>query len=351
MKKIFLSLITILIGTMSMQAQDDLVATLNHGSTISTFTGEDALAQAYEAAVDGDVITLSPGVFTGLDMNKAIILRGAGYKPMASNGYMSTQITGAMNITLNPEVSYTFEMEGLDCLYSVGFYGDKLAPVKLSKCYFRGEVEGNGISMNAVSCVFSRLYAENYVSKTGVYKNTTLTCHNCVICYASSEGLYSTNGKIGKIVAYNCIVKQANNSLPYSVFINSIIMSLTGYNQTTPLAETCSADHCIGINSDVDPDIFRNIANPTNVMVEGKGESAYANVFKTLRNISSISLYETFELTDAAAAQYLGDDGKQVGIYGGNNPFNLDSTNPQVTKFAVSSTNENGQLKIRINVE
>lgn len=346
MKKLFLSLMAVLMGTMSMQAQDDLVATLNHGSTISTFTGGDALAQAYEAAVDGDVITLSPGVFTGLDMNKAIILRGAGYKPMASNGYMSTQITGAMNITLNPEVSYTFEIEGLDFLHNVGFYGDKLAPVKLSKCYFRGEVEGNGISMNAVSCVFSQLYAEYHVSKIGVYKNTTLTCHNCVICYASSEGLYSTNGKIGKIVAYNCIVKKDNNSLPYSVFINSIIMS-----DYTPLAETCSADHCIGINGYDDPDIFRNIANPTNVMVEGVRESAYANVFKTLRNISSISLYETFELTDAAVAQYLGDDGKQVGIYGGNNPFNLNSTNPQVTKFSVSSTNENGQLKIKINVE
>ena len=144
----------------------------------------------------------------------------------------------------------------------------------------------------------------------------------------------------------------SSNYLPYSVLINSIIASETGLVSTFPLAETCSVTYCIGINSAYEPDIFKNITNPSNVMVEGKGETAYANVFKTLRYLNNgVSIYETFELTDAAAAQYLGDDGKQVGIYGGNNPFNLDSTNPQVTKFAVSSTNENGQLKVKINVE
>ena len=350
MKKLVLSLIAVLMGTMGIQAQDDLVATLNHGSTISTFTGEDALSQAYAAAVDGDVITLSPGVFTGVDMDKAIILRGAGYKPMASNGYMSTQITGTMKITLNSEASYTFEMEGLDFLHWVAFYGDKQAPVKLSKCYFRGSVEGwGGVSMNAVSCVFSQLYAKNYDERNNIYKNATLTCHNCVICFASSDGLY--DGKIGKIVAYNCILKEGN-SLPYSVLINSIIISQNTSSYHMLLSETCSIDHCIGISSDsFGHDMFQNIANPSNVMVEGQGETAYANVFKTLKYIGNISLYETFELTDEAAAQYLGDDGKQVGIYGGNTPFNLDSTNPQVTKFSVSSTNENGQLKVKINVE
>lgn len=349
MKKMILSLMAVLMGTMSMQAQDDLVATLNHGSTISTFTGEDALSLAYEAAADGDVITLSPGVFVGVDMTKAITLRGAGYKPMASNGYMSTQITGSMDITVNPEASTAFEMEGLDFLNSVYFWGDKLAAVKVSKCFFRGNVQGHGISMNALSCIFIELIAHNYNSNKGGYKNTTLTCHNCVINNACSSGLSDT--KIGKIIAYNCTLKMTSNRLPYSVLINSIIISQTNIGDSYPLLETCSADHCIGINSNFDPNLFQNIANPSNVMVEGTGETAYANVFKTLKNLSNISIYETFELTTTAAAQYLGDDGTQVGIYGGNNPFNLDSTNPQVTKFSVSSTNENGQLKVKINVE
>ena len=348
MKKMILSLMAVLMGTMSMQAQDDLVATLNHGSTLSTFTGEDALSLAYEAAADGDVITLSPGVFVGVDMTKAITLRGAGYKPMASNGYMSTQITGSMDITVNPEASTAFEMEGLDFLNSVYFWGDKLAAVKVSKCFFRGRVQGHGISMNALSCIFIELIAHNYNSNKGGYKNTTLTCHNCVISSASSAGLSDT--KIGKIIAYNCILTYSwGDNIPYSVLINSIIISHANYTYYLP--ETCSVDHCIGINFGSTSNVFYYIVNPSNVMVEGTGETAYTNVFKTLRDISSISIYETFELTTTAAAQYLGDDGTQVGIYGGNSPFNLDSTNPQVTKFSVSSTNENGQLKVKINVE
>ena len=60
---------------------------------------------------------------------------------------------------------------------------------------------------------------------------------------------------------------------------------------------------------------------------------------------------ETFELTETAAATYLGDDGTQVGIYGGTNPFNPTPTNPQVKKFTVNSTTDGDQLKVKINVE
>jgi hypothetical protein len=86
-------------------------------------------------------------------------------------------------------------------------------------------------------------------------------------------------------------------------------------------------------------------------MVDGQGETAYANVFKTLKDVSTSSLYETFELTDVAKTTYLCEDGTQVGIYGGTAPFTLEPTNPQVTKFVVSSTTEGGQLKVKINVE
>lgn len=84
-------------------------------------------------------------------------------------------------------------------------------------------------------------------------------------------------------------------------------------------------------------------------MVDGAGETAYANVFKTYRG--PLSLNETFELTDAAAAKYLGEDGTQVGIYGGTNPFNIIPTNPKVKKFTISSTANNGKLNVKINVE
>lgn len=347
MKKMILSLIVAVAGMLSCFAQDDLVATLNHGSSLTTYMGEDALAQAYEAAVDGDVITLSPGVFVAVDMKKAIILRGAGYKPMASNGYVSTQITGSMSIEIPSSGTSVFTMEGLDFLNgNITICSDKKYDVVLSKCKFRRSVNGHGINLKATHCVFDDLYADYSGSYNGstIYRSTTLNCQSCVISSAHSYGLYDT--KINKIIATNCIVGGAVES--YSHFINSILIMNTYFYS---LPETCTAHNCIGITTESTNSIFANIADPSNVMIDGAGETAYAKIFKTLKNVGSPSLYETFELTDAAKTTYLGDDGTQVGVYGGTAPFTLESTNPQVTKFVVSSTTEGSQLKVKINVE
>lgn len=347
-----LSLIVAVAGTLSCFAQDDLVATLNHGSSLTTYMGEDALAQAYNAAVDGDVITLSPGVFVGVDMKKTITVRGAGFKPMASNGYVSTQITGSMNIEIPSDGTSTFQMEGIDFLHNLNICSDKKLPVILSKSKFRGEVRGHGINMKATHCVFNYLGVDRfgYYNGSTIYRSTTLTCQSCVIASASSSGL--DDSKVNKIQATNCVLKCGTNSLPYSTLINCVVISQTYLSDNYPLDESCSAHNCIGISSNsYGSGLFSKIVDPTNVMVDGQGETAYANVFKTLKDVSTSSLYETFELTDVAKTTYLGEDGTQVGIYGGTAPFTLEPTNPQVTKFVVSSTTEGGQLKVKINVE
>jgi len=87
-------------------------------------------------------------------------------------------------------------------------------------------------------------------------------------------------------------------------------------------------------------------------MAEGSGTEAFTPIFKTLTTLNANpAITETFELTETAAATYLGDDGTQVGIYGGPAPFNPTPTNPQVKKFTVNSTTEGDQLKVKINVE
>lgn len=352
MKKLFLSLIVTALGALGMYAQDEFIATLNHGSELSTFFGENALAQACEAAENGDVITLSPGVFLGCSMDKAITLRGAGYKPMAGNNYVPTQITGGLTVYPSSKAGSAFEMECLEVLCKVKIIGDSLAPVRLNKCLFQEAVQTYGISMNAHSCIFNaRLQANGSTSYAGDYmglgtaKNTTLNCNNCVMRQVYANGLDTFYNKIGKIRACNCILLPfKNGSLEYSVIINSIILG--GY----PVLKGCSVVNCIGINTNNTDDLFAMVDNPGNQMVEGYGDTAFSEVFKTWKN-ENFSSYETYELTDEAAARYLGDDGTQVGVYGGASPFNVNPTTPQVTKFSVNSTTENGQLKVKINVE
>ena len=350
MKKIILSLIAVAVGTLSSFAQSDLVATLSHGSSLSTFSGMDALAQAYAAAAEGDVITLSPGVFNAVNIEKAITVRGAGMQPMESNGYVVTQIIGAMTITVPDNASSVLSFEGVNPLTEVNIYGNNLAPINVMKCRFENNVEGYGISMNAVSCIFVTRLGANNIKSSNKY-NTTLNCYNCVITNATAGGIRESY--LAKIVAKNCIVLTNGGYVPYCSFTNCIISS---FDLSAELPQTCSAYKCVGIDLWSTPDVFKNIIGP-NVMVEGTGTTACASVFKTYipakvnSNVVPPAFTETFELTETAAATYLGDDGTQVGIYGGTNPFNPTPTNPQVKKFTVNSTTEGDQLKVKINVE
>lgn len=101
-------------------------------------------------------------------------------------------------------------------------------------------------------------------------------------------------------------------------------------------------------------DTFNSSSGEDNVTVTND----MSLIFKTLcppeniyPNVVTRNYNETFELTEEAAATYLGDDGKQVGIYGGTDPFNPTPTNPQVKKFIVNSNANNGKLSVKINVE
>ena len=62
MKKNFLMLAIAFLTAMAANAElsQSVVATLTHGSTVTTYSGGNALQMAHNAAVDGDAIVLSP---------------------------------------------------------------------------------------------------------------------------------------------------------------------------------------------------------------------------------------------------------------------------------------------------
>lgn len=79
----------------------------------------------------------------------------------------------------------------------------------------------------------------------------------------------------------------------------------------------------------------------------------------TSENIVQISdleaLYKEdsfYELTDEAAALYLGDDGTQIGIYGGDSPWDIEPSNPQISKVTVPlKPDVNGILPIQVEIK
>ena len=82
--------------------------------------------------------------------------------------------------------------------------------------------------------------------------------------------------------------------------------------------------------------------------------SSVSSVFKTYNATSGTyitDLYD-FTLTDEAAAKYLGNDGTQVGIYGGSLPYDENPTIPQITKCNVASkSTADGKLSVDIEVK
>ena len=350
MKKLILSLIAVAVGTLSSFAQSDLVATLSHGSSLSTFSGMDALSQAYEAAVEGDVITLSPGVFNAVNIEKAITVRGAGMQPMESNGYVITQLVGAIRINDVPKgTTSVLTLEGINITGDVKLFGQDLAPINFLKCRFDSDVMGTGINMTAHSCVFQQLLNSNVHYND--YRTTSITCFNSAIRTAQSSGIYtdlSGLSYVANLNATNCLVGLTNYYTKGSSFSNCIILSWDG----SIMDGKCNANKCMAIGP---ANVFENILNPSNVVAGDYNDNTFLSIFKSFKvenyNTAKFPLTEFFELTETAAATYLGDDGTQVGIYGGTNPFNPTPTNPQVTNFTVNSTTVGDQLKVKINVE
>ena len=79
-------------------------------------------------------------------------------------------------------------------------------------------------------------------------------------------------------------------------------------------------------------------------------QQTFAETFKTF-NGRNYSEEETFELTDDAKAKYLGTDGKEVGLYGGFQPFSATPSYPLITKMEVDGqTDANGTLGVTIEV-
>ncbi len=318
MKK-YLSLLLLaitLVSTEKTAAQSAQVATLTHNNEVRMFTSSSALNDAHAAATDGDIITLSPGTFSGITVTKHITIRGAGMFP-EDNG---TIITG--DLIIKPTTiddSQVIALEGLDipgnlCPYTFN-------KTSVSKCYIG--------------------YYNNYYSKTKTkFINSFImgwyTCGSGddIVCINSCVIGPRTSSK-GTYVFENCYITYASSLLDFynSTIKNSII--------NIPRASNSFSSSNLLVN---------------NYIITAKGVLSQCT---SVNNKSFSSLPEGFwkdssryVLSDKYASECLGSDGTQVGIYGGMLPFDPTPSNPQISKFNVASkTSADGKLSVEIEVK
>lgn len=325
MKKLFSVLVMLAAIVLTAGAQSMQVATLSHDGAITSYTMADALRSAYEAAVDGDVITLSSGVFNGVHLEKRITVRGAGMgvKVNDSDLYIEpTIIKGQFHIKADIKDGYNFKMEGVLCSDRVLYEG--LESSQFSKCKFR-EIGYN----------------------TGFGSFTDVTFINCVVekgFFCSSAGMnfygcYLNNITFGANSTYaltNCILVVNLYSEPNEgcVLRNSVVIKNDG-NDWRPGCSLAYNTVCVGS--------LRDTGTLYKVLQQNNGTllPAGTQLFKE---------GTFYQLTDEAK-KYLGSDGTEVGIYGGSLPFDPTPTNPQIVKFNVApKTTADGKLSIDIEV-
>lgn len=320
MKKTFLLVVLMsLIGFNYVAAQSSLIATLSHENDVKEFYGTDAFKNAHAAAVNGDVITLSSGSFAATDITKAVTIRGAGVTNDFENGYEQTIVKGTSSIKNVNDSIHSLTIEGI-------YIQDKL--------YY----SGNNKNIRIVKCNLHSFDEPTYNYNGETINNTMFI--NCRIyndlCVHDNSGVVVLNSVID-----NPRIREKSIG---SEFVNCVIYTITGINKS--LLKNCyirqsgyrltslnEAYNCVGSNAI----IFEYMSNSTNKVC------AEADMFKT---------EGLYVLTDAAKAEYIGTDGTEVGIYGGNMPYDVTSDFPRILKCNVASKSTiDGKLSVDIQVK
>lgn len=349
MKKFFFLFVAAIVAASATYAQGSLLATLSHDGEISAFYGADALKSAMAAADNGDVITLSSGQFNAATINKAVTIRGAGMSMSndSVNSHGSTLIENSFTIDLADTLTGRLVMEGLYMKNDIKYSGH-IKNAQFLKCRFKDFIANTDAKITNASFIHCRFCGYKQLANSSAYfvncvvgcpnsesTNSSIEFDNCFVKY----DYYSSYGKWAKVVV---------NSL-YKNCIIQYVGFLAGYDDYCKIPYSCTAYNCVGLGYS---NLFSNMptGNKTNKYVSDIS-SVFKN-YKVTSNGTYISDDNNFELTETAASTYLGLDGTQVGIYGGNLPYDENPTIPQITKCNVAAkSTADGKLSVDIEVK
>ena len=326
MKKLLLSVVAVLFAATS-YAQNGLVATLSHSTDITMFYGVSALKNAEAAAVSGDVINLSGGVFDATTISKAITLRGAGI-----DSDNPTYISGDITIEISADDDNQFTMEGIRCLNWMRMKGTFANPYFV-KCQFNAV--GNATESDAVTNI--------------MFTNCKITGN---INVGANNSFYFVNSYVANIVHYqnasmtatNCIINSNVGGLVQSEWFNCIFYY--GRYSEAGLPNDVKATNCYSSAYAISGYAYGIFRGPC---VNCKEFTTWESLFKDFKGAYTDD--QTFELTDEAKAEYIGNDGTEAGLYGGLQPYTSTPSYPLITTMNVDSqTDTEGKLGVTIEV-
>lgn len=317
-------------------AQNQFVATLQHGDEVSNYYGSDALKKAYNASETGDVITLSSGAFNSCNIEKGITVRGAGL-----NSELKTEVNGNIRVYSTDE-SWTTTFEGLKlnstvCVYSQNAEG--AGKVVFEKNYINDLRTDYSSPTESGTPTF--IVNSSYINNLHIYAYTKFTAYNSIM-----RGDNSTDrSDYTNPTFYNCLFIGYMRSLS-SANLNNCIFYNTYNSYYGYLPTSAVATNCLSIN----PNSYSAFTElPAGANINNSMETDITEIFKTFTG-EFTSFAELYELTEKGKS-YKGIDGTEVGVQGGFSPYSLHVQYPVISKFqADSKAGTDGKLNVTIEV-
>lgn len=344
MKKYFL-LIVMCFAALGVMAQTTRVATLTHAGVTTEYYGENAFDIAVKASVDGDLITLSEGLFTGTTINKSLNIRG--------NGVGSTQITSKVTLDKSAdedEANHWLNIEGITFNAEIRIQKPSSAEPYVLK------------DLCMKKCDIKYFYFDNLYT---TYRSTLKNCSfiNCRITNAIALYNVCEVSFINSIVSgyeYNAIEEQETNpkvNMLNCVYIancapagvtylnakNSVILIRTSRQDKensfppTVVFQNCVISGDLYTASDVNY-LFRNGIERDQTIWMPKEQA-----FVTTNDATND--YQLKEITSEEV------DGTKLGIYKGKVPYTTTVTYPHFTTFNVAEKAVDGKLSVEVATE
>lgn len=346
LKRLVLVMAVVIANVNTAFGQETFVATLEHNGEYRNFYNSTALAAAYEAAQDGDVITLSSGSFSCPTIAKSVTIRGVGLGQLVKNG-KKTSISNNFEVYA-PNSTCVVNLEGLYLFGTMDIYSD-----------------GSTGTAGAINIIKTRCGNVNVKDKNTASAETTpeVLFYSCWLenQFLTSNSSYTNVKVLNSYITGNCATKLSEVSnatfkncyfadkassnfsgMNYSTFENCL-MIYRGYMLSSYAIAINSVSIALGDGYSTNP-IFKNVAHQENCTSIAGVPSDLSTVFSDKEN---------FILQEEFAQKYLGTDGKEVGMHGGIG-YTTKMRYPVISNMNISNnqtTTRDGKLEVTIEMD
>lgn len=337
MKTKLITLISLIIINFS-YSQIGVVALHSPINGVQYFNGTNPFISAYNAAVDNDTIYLHGGVFTNpTKFEKKLIIFGAGHFPNATQATLPTRLNGDFNISIEAS---GLHIEGVTFSNRMSFdENEAINNVTIKRCKFESDIYIGGNRSNPATNNFflenviqsfytldnlvNSYFISNIIQSNfkPLYQNTLLN-NISLFSYVGSYNYFSIDAATDCVIKNNIFINESNKicASGNSVFSHNL------FTNSNPILGTS-------------PVLISNYTLPrTDILINQSG-----SVFDYNHNYH----------LQSGAVVLLGDDNKEVGIYGGLNPFKEESipVNPHIENASINQNASNGLLNVNIQVQ